>query len=671
MSAKPVQIPTGYAAKMRNALKSFRDGASMRLDSWVNEATGFGTARDKTEFGFVLPSRILTDQELSALYHSDDMAARMVDIIPQEMLREGFGIETGDGKLDGFINDKFDEMDVPGKLVEGMRWGRAFGGAGLLIGCDDKRDADQPLVPERANDIDYLYCIDRRMLWPISFYEDQGHPKLGQPKTFLVTTMGGTHFSTAVVHESRLILFRGAPTGIRERMQLFGWDLSVMQRAYEVLRTFNTGWRAVETLLTDGNQAIFKMTGLAEMLASGGEAELRARMQAMDLYRSVMRALVIDADGQESFERQSTTFAGIPDVLEKFMLRLAAAVQIPVTILMGQSPAGMNATGESDFRWFYDRIRAEQTTMLAPKIRQLVSIWLRTKNGRARGAKATQIGVKFPALWTETPIVQAQRQFQIAQTDALYVVNSVYSPEEVALHRSSPDGFDRNMVLTPDAIAARVAVLSADLAKMNEGEPDTTATAAGDDTETEPGAVVETQESLLKLTASDLASIVKVNEARASVGLPPLPGADGQMTLPQFKAKYATVLATAANAEAGIEGADVPTHETNAKPLNDAGRFDAMAIKGTIAAFDMLIAKATARLDAGPRPFMLMRDEDETGVSGTGEVAAGCVFADGKVAVRWKTATASTTLFDSVADMLKVHGHSGKTRIVYDDGKGD
>jgi hypothetical protein len=65
------------------------------------------------------------------------------------------------------------------------------------------------------------------------------------------------------------------------------------------------------------------------------------------------------------------------------------------------------------------------------------------------------------------------------------------------------------------------------------------------------------------------------------------------------------------------------------------------------------------------RLFDLQRDEDETGVSGTGRVAEGVVFYDGKVALRWKTANASTTIFDDVADMLAVHGHAGKTRLVY------
>lgn len=76
-------------------------------------------------------------------------------------------------------------------------------------------------------------------------------------------------------------------------------------------------------------------------------------------------------------------------------------------------------------------------------------------------------------------------------------------------------------------------------------------------------------------------------------------------------------------------------------------------------------ALASSITPNGLRPFELHRDEDETGVSGTGIVAEGVVFADGRVVLRWKTATASTTLFDSVEQMMKVHGHDGKTRLVH------
>lgn len=61
--------------------------------------------------------------------------------------------------------------------------------------------------------------------------------------------------------------------------------------------------------------------------------------------------------------------------------------------------------------------------------------------------------------------------------------------------------------------------------------------------------------------------------------------------------------------------------------------------------------------------FVLLRHKDISGNSGTGIVAEGVRFSDGKVAMRWLTDTATTVLFDSVEDVEKIHGHEGATEI--------
>lgn len=70
-------------------------------------------------------------------------------------------------------------------------------------------------------------------------------------------------------------------------------------------------------------------------------------------------------------------------------------------------------------------------------------------------------------------------------------------------------------------------------------------------------------------------------------------------------------------------------------------------------------------MPAVPALFRLIREVDETGVSGTGHVADGVVWHDGTVAVRWRTDTRSTVVYDSLADVEKIHGHGGKTRVVW------
>jgi len=66
------------------------------------------------------------------------------------------------------------------------------------------------------------------------------------------------------------------------------------------------------------------------------------------------------------------------------------------------------------------------------------------------------------------------------------------------------------------------------------------------------------------------------------------------------------------------------------------------------------------------RTFHLLRLEDESGVSGTGWVAEGAVFSNGWVALIWGTETPSLNFYMSIEDVEAVHGHGGRTRIVFD-----
>lgn len=73
---------------------------------------------------------------------------------------------------------------------------------------------------------------------------------------------------------------------------------------------------------------------------------------------------------------------------------------------------------------------------------------------------------------------------------------------------------------------------------------------------------------------------------------------------------------------------------------------------------------------AALRRFELHRHEDETKVSGTGVVAEGVSFSDGTAALRWKSALKSTAVYGSMVDVEKIHGHDGKTEVVYLDPAG-
>lgn len=65
------------------------------------------------------------------------------------------------------------------------------------------------------------------------------------------------------------------------------------------------------------------------------------------------------------------------------------------------------------------------------------------------------------------------------------------------------------------------------------------------------------------------------------------------------------------------------------------------------------------------RVFQLLRDEDVSGVSGVGRVAVGVVFPSGKVVVEWLGSDTTFGIYDRLEHVEKIHGHGGKTRIVF------
>ncbi len=80
---------------------------------------------------------------------------------------------------------------------------------------------------------------------------------------------------------------------------------------------------------------------------------------------------------------------------------------------------------------------------------------------------------------------------------------------------------------------------------------------------------------------------------------------------------------------------------------------------------DELLAAAVNRL--ARRLFVLVRDRDPSGISGTGVVAEGVVWSDGSASLRWRGDYPSVVFWaGGVRAVVAVHGHDGGTWVRYD-----
>jgi phage-related protein (TIGR01555 family) len=165
-------------------------------------------------------------------------------------------------------------------------------------------------------------------------------------------------------------------------------------------------------MLTDASQSVIKLKGLISALAGKDSDILRTRAALMDMSRSVARMLFLDKE--EDFTKVATQFAGTSDVVMLFAKKLSAATGIPVAVLLGESPAGLQATGAIDIRIFYDKVKAERKRTVERPLVMLLNIL-----AMSMGCPEA-VTVEWPSLWQESPGEQATTRKTIAETDKIY-----------------------------------------------------------------------------------------------------------------------------------------------------------------------------------------------------------------------------------------------------------
>lgn len=451
MADKPARTNRGTFAPGTSGNPSGRakprtDAAPVaRQDGWQNFFSGHGVyGRDKRQ-GTSFKAATLTFDQLAELWRGDDLAARAVETLPKESLREGYDLSIPEAAQGGEdeaeriaeIVDALSTLGADEVIRTGLCYERGLGGGAVLIGANDGQDdLTKPLRLESIRSLDWLTPLEPREIMPVYGYADPRAPKYGQPEIYRITSRtilppADGKYSNQVmdIHESRLLVFPGIRVSRYQYMaSQGGWGDSVLIRMWRVLRDFNLAWGSAGALVTEFASATYKMKDLWQALSTkGGAAAFAERLQMMDMARSTINATVID--GEDDFKREQTPISGLPDLMDKFSTRLAAAADMPLTLLFGTSPAGLNATGESDIRFFYDRVAAYQRDKVLPQLKTLIRILFRTMGSKVEPEKWD---IEFRPLWQESAADKAKAMLTQAQADHIWVTDGMLSAEEVA-----------------------------------------------------------------------------------------------------------------------------------------------------------------------------------------------------------------------------------------------
>lgn len=389
------------------AIRAETDAARVSIktaDSFVNLAArlgyGAGSLQDHASFTVDYVSRI--PSTLEAAYRSNWLCGKVIDAYAQDMTRAGIEILSDGMDPDDVeqMHEDIERLKIWHELTDAVKWGRLYGG-GIVVMLIDGQDLSTPLRLDTVGKDQFkgLLALDRWQVDPtLGELVTEYGPELGMPKYYRVTPAAKALINEKI-HHSRVIRIDGLELPFRQRLAENGWGQSVLERLWDRVIAFDSTTEGAAQLVYKAHLRTLKIDKLREIVATGGAALAGLKKQIEFMRSSQTNEGMTVLDGTDEFETHTYTFAGLDDLLLQFGQQLSGATGIPLVRLFGQSPAGLNSSGESDLRTYYDNVAQEQDQKLRPGLNKVLELAHRSTFGKPL---PEGFGFEFVPLWQLT-----------------------------------------------------------------------------------------------------------------------------------------------------------------------------------------------------------------------------------------------------------------------------
>ena len=380
-------------------------------DGYSNAAVFLGEDSPLLASGTFLRSGLTSDPELlTAMYRESWLTKRIIDTPSEDMTRAWYRLSSSVNPEEIHALRRLEARhSVKQELTNALRWARLYGGSLALMVIRGEEDRlDQPLEQEMLlpDCFQGLLVLDRAQgIEPSAeLVSDLDDPDFGLPEYYTVN-LDTENYRMVRLHHSRVLRFIGRELPRGETIRENFWGASEMEHIRDELLKRSAASANIAQLIFQANITTLKMSDFGELLGAGTEEQRRSVEYAMGMenrFRTSFGIQLLSRD--DSLENHPYSFTGLSEIYEQFMMDMAGAAEIPATRLFGRSPQGMNATGESDLRNYYDMIASLQERQLRPALEKLlpvmaVSCW---------GYVPESLEIVFEPVMTSSPTERAE-----------------------------------------------------------------------------------------------------------------------------------------------------------------------------------------------------------------------------------------------------------------------
>lgn len=391
------------------------------FDGLINLVTGMGVSGRDKSVALEFASRIISETELEAMFRDDWIAKKIVKIPAYDMVRNWRQWMADDADIEA-LEEWESALDIAGKLQKALVWARLYGGAALII--DDGGSPSQEIRPESfaQGRLKQIQVASRKRLKiPDGLESNPRSAYFGQPKVYRTQFPGSPQID---IHPSRVIPIFGELAPDTDDVEDF-WGDSILRACYDAVSHAAKSAHGFAQLIDEAKVDIVSVSNLASKLSTeASSTQTINRWRLFGQNKSLNGVGLTDKDTEEYTQKQ-ISFDGHDRLIMAFLLIVCGAADVPATRMLGQSPNGLNATGESDLTNYYNAIEGRQRSDLGQVMQRLDAFLL----AHVFGKKPDGIWYEWRPLWTPTPTVKADLAKKYAEVAQIYSNSAIVNRE--------------------------------------------------------------------------------------------------------------------------------------------------------------------------------------------------------------------------------------------------
>lgn len=427
----------------------------MRLDNhYENPDNGFGGIKDPSNKMIFNPRGQNSKGGFETLYVFNWLAARIINTIPEDALREWIDFKSPNEDFIKKMNEAIEEFQLRDKLQETSINARLYGGALMIIGADDGQEITEPLNEDGIKEIKYLTILDRFQVTVDKVFNNPFKANFGEPAIYSLqpfNTLSGQGIDPEVttqdmrIHSSRTVRIDGEFLPSLLKAQNNGWGASTLLAIQKDLQNYGTSIQSVSVLLQDFITKVLKVENLAELLQNPDSSALESRLKFAISNQSTLGLTLIGKEEEMSKIQHPVT--GLKDLVEIMVQNVSASANMPRTRLFGQQLGKLSGATETTVE-YDDTVKGYQVNKIRTPLDTVLTLISKDKSRFSTQEEDWQWS--FNPLRQDTNKQKAENNKNQAVADAAYIDRGVLTPDEVAKNRFSPDGGSLDTVVDLD-----------------------------------------------------------------------------------------------------------------------------------------------------------------------------------------------------------------------------